>query len=130
MTTCPIVKLNRLKPRKMGIKYPDGGIENRRGYWNRAHRFCSVVRKKLEETGEYRHCHESCLIRDVLLNVESVFIDLGTSGVEYIPAGSNRRSPEITYLNTGDSYDLTLMHVNGRFRLGCWGDLVERGNYE
>lgn len=129
MTTCPIVKLNRFKPRKQGIEYPDGGVENRRGYLNRAHRFCSVVRKKLEESGEYRHCHESFLVLDILLNVESVFVDLGTFGVEYIAAGSDERSPEITYLNTGDSYDLTLLCVNGRFRLGCWGDYVERGNY-
>lgn len=125
---CPIVRLSRLKPRKQGTKTYEGGVENRRMYLNRAHRFCSVVRKKLEATGEYRHCHESFLVRDTLLNVESVFVDLGTFGVEHI-AANGEQSPEITYLNTGDQYDLTLLYVNGRFRLGCWGDLVERGNY-
>lgn len=129
MTTCPIVALKSLKPRRQGAKTHDGGVENRRMYLNRAHRFCAVVHKKLEDTGEYRHCHESFLIRDTLLNVERVFVDLGTFGVEHIPAGYNKRSPEITYLNTGDTYDLTLLYVNGRFRLGCLGDIVERGNY-
>ena len=133
MKSCPIVTLNRIKPRRIGLPVQGGvyggGIENRRMYLARAHRFCSVIRRKLEATGEYRHCHPSFLVRDILINVERVFPDLGTFGVEYIPAGSNAQSPEITYLNTGDSYDLTVLYVNGHFTIGSWGDIVERGNY-
>jgi hypothetical protein len=51
-------------------------------------------------------------------------------GVEYIPQGKNKRSPAITYVNMGDTYDWTVLMVNGRFRIGAWGDIVERGNYE
>jgi hypothetical protein len=55
---------------------------------------------------------------------------VGTYGVEYIPKGRNERSPAIEYLNTGDTYGLTLLFVDGRYRVGSWGDLVERGDYE
>ena len=30
------------------------------------------------------------------------------------------------YLNTGDTYAPTLLRVNGRYRVGCWGDIAER----
>jgi hypothetical protein len=55
---------------------------------------------------------------------------LRTYGVEYIPAGRNSKSPAIYYCNAGDSYACTVLKVNGQFRVGCWGDIVERGNYE
>jgi hypothetical protein len=55
---------------------------------------------------------------------------LGTYGVEDIDAGHNRRSPAIRYCNTGDPYDTTVMFIRGRFRVGCWGDIVERGHYD
>jgi len=53
-----------------------------------------------------------------------------THGVEYISPGSNDKSPAIWYCNTGDTYGATVMRVKGRFRLGAWGDIVEKGNYE
>jgi hypothetical protein len=55
---------------------------------------------------------------------------LGTSGVEYISRGKNKRSPAIEYCNAGDPYTSTLMFVNGSYRVGTWGDIVERGNYD
>lgn len=55
---------------------------------------------------------------------------LGTCGVECIPPGHNQRSPAIYYCNTGDTYGTTVMKVGGVFRVGCWGDIVERGNYD
>lgn len=55
---------------------------------------------------------------------------LETSGVEYTPRGHNAKSPAITYCNAGDTYSVTIMKINGRFRIGCWGDIVERGNYD
>ena len=30
------------------------------------------------------------------------------------------------YLNTGDTYAPTLLHVHGRYRVACWGDIAER----
>ena len=53
-----------------------------------------------------------------------------TCGVEYIPHGHNAKSPAIEYCNSGDTYTTTLMFVNGRYRVGCWGDIVERGDYD
>lgn len=124
MASCPIVGLSITKPKQQKAG------ESREKYLRRALRFCSVVRERLLATGEYRHCHESFLIRDILLNVETAFSDIGTFGVEHINAGTNAKSPAIDYLNTGDSYDLTLLYIRGRFRVGCWGYIVERGNYE
>jgi hypothetical protein len=103
--------------------------ESRLKYLERARKHCRVAMEKLKQSGDYRHCHESFLIRDTLLSVESIFSDMGTFGVEYIDRGANQRSPSITYLNAGDSYDLTILYINGRFRVGTWGDIVERGNY-
>lgn len=51
-------------------------------------------------------------------------------GVEFIPAGSNKKSPSIDFLNAGDSYACTFMILDGyRYVVGDWGSIVERGNY-
>jgi hypothetical protein len=55
---------------------------------------------------------------------------LGTYGVEHIPHGKNKRSPSFEYCNAGDTYASTLLFVNGSYRVGSWGDIVERGNYD
>ena len=55
---------------------------------------------------------------------------LGTFGVEYIPHGHGMKSPAIEYCNTGDPYNATVMHIRDRYVIGCWGDWVERGNYD
>lgn len=123
MATCPIVSLPACKPHR---QQPG---ESRERYLARARRFCKVAERRLLASGEYAYCHPSFLVRDTLLAVEAAFPDLGTFGVEGIEAGKGSRSPAIDYLNTGDSYELTLLHVRGRYRVGCWGDYVERGNY-
>lgn len=53
-----------------------------------------------------------------------------TCGVEYISPGHNEKSPAIEFLNTGDPYTATLLFIRGVYRVGCWGDIVERGNYD
>jgi hypothetical protein len=73
--------------------------------------------------------HDSFNVRDALIHVERTH-KLETMGVEHIPQGHSQRSPAIDYLNTGDPYTLTVLYVNGRFRAGCWGDIVERGRYD
>lgn len=55
---------------------------------------------------------------------------IGTYGVEYTPRGHNSKSPAILYCNAGDTYTVTVLKINGKFRIGCWGDIVERGNYD
>lgn len=67
---------------------------------------------------------------DGLSRLQRIDKILGTYGVEHIGPGRNAKSPAIHYCNTGDTYDTTILKVNGRFRIGCWGDIVERGNYE
>lgn len=103
--------------------------ETRKAYLTRARRACRVAMAELVSSREYRHCHISFLVRDTLLVIEQWFPELGTFGVEGMPEGNNQRSPAFDYLNTGDSYELTIMYVRGRFQIGCWGDIVERGNY-
>jgi hypothetical protein len=46
---------------------------------------------------------------------------LGTHGVEAC-------GPAFEYLNAGDAYNLTVIYSRktDSFRLGCWGDIVER----
>ena len=63
------------------------------------------------------------------LRLEALNAVLETYGVEFIPAGHDAKSPAIEYCNAGDSYAVTILRVNGRYRVGCWADFVERGNY-
>lgn len=75
---------------------------------------------------------ELCEIRrlnrcQIMLSVSDI---IGGFGVEHIPAGRGSKSPSITYVNMGDTYDTTLLYVNGKFRIGDWGSIVERGNYD
>lgn len=53
----------------------------------------------------------------------------GCHGVDYIPAGNNKHSPAIWYVNAGDGYLPTLCIVRGRIKVAAWADIVERGNY-
>jgi hypothetical protein len=68
--------------------------------------------------------------------LETIDTAIGGYGVEYIPAGRGSRSPAIYYVNLGDTYDTTALYVKtnrgagGCFRVGSWGDIVERGSYE
>ena len=67
--------------------------------------------------------------------LERIDTVLGNFGVEYIPAGRNSKSPAIYYSNSGDTYRTTVLLVSDgwltyNFRVGCWGDIVERGSYE
>jgi hypothetical protein len=63
-------------------------------------------------------------------DIEAADEAIGGHGVEFIPAGRNSRSPAIEYVNLGDSYDTTVLRVNGTWRIGAWGDIVEKGDYE
>ena len=73
----------------------------------------------------------SCYYRPTLqaVKLEAINDVMDGHGVEYIPAGRNRRSPSIEYVNVGDTYLDTVMWTRGRYVVGCWGDIVERGSY-
>jgi hypothetical protein len=89
----------------------------------------------LLETGKYpitldwyRQCYHPMAFGTAKLSIADEI--LNTHGVEYITPGSNAKSPAIEYCNTGDTYQTTLMYVSGKgYRVGCWGDIVELGNY-
>lgn len=51
---------------------------------------------------------------------------LSTHGVEYL--GRNKRTnDEVYYCNAGDTYSTTVLFIGSHLRVGCWGDLIERG---
>lgn len=89
----------------------------------------AAVRKIMEdaESHGYDFAHPHRAAKIAMSKIDSL---IGGYGVEFIPAGSGSRSPSIRYVNLGDTYDVTVLYVRGQFRVGCWGDIVERGNYE
>lgn len=104
-------------------------------------RYPSVKTIERELTSRYTHSYLSprlaakaireTMERDsVNIAMENINEILGLCGVECIPEGHNSKSPAIEYCNTGDTYDPTMMFINGSFRIGCWGDIVERGHYD
>ncbi len=99
-------------------------------YLKRAARYARSTYNTIRKSADYYNSHNSFAVRDALLKTEKRFTDLGTFGVEYIAKGHNSKSPSITYLNSGDTYTLTILYVRGQFRVGCWGNIVERGRYD
>ena len=79
------------------------------------------------ESAGYNFMNPGRECRDALRAIDAI---IGGYGVEHIRAGRGARSPAIWYVNLGDTYETTILYVRGRFRVGCWGDIVERGNYE
>jgi hypothetical protein len=62
----------------------------------------------------------------VAMPVLAVDAVLRTYGVEYL--GRNKRTnDEVYYCNAGDTYSTTVLFVGPHLRVGCWGDLIERG---
>jgi len=60
-----------------------------------------------------------------LEDTERKFTSLGTCGVEGICEQNGEGHFTIQYLNTGDTYGLTVCYYKGRFVVAGWGDLVE-----
>lgn len=76
----------------------------------------------------YGLCYHPIAMQTAKLSIASEITEC--YGVEFIPAGRGAKSPSIKYVNAGDTYETTLMWTRGRYIVGCWGDIVERGNYE
>lgn len=78
-----------------------------------------------------RKALESSAYRSNFLVLRDCDAILETHGCEFIPQGHNQKSPSIEYCNTGETYATTLLLIDGMtFRVGNWGDYVERGNYD
>lgn len=78
----------------------------------------------------YYSCYNPMDLPTAKMSIADEIIE--THGVEHIPRGRNSNSPSIDYCNAGDPYVTTLLYfpATGTFRVDCWGDTVERGNYE
>lgn len=52
---------------------------------------------------------------------------IGGFGVEVL-GDVNNYPPDIQaeYINTGDTYSATIIYRDGRYFVGCWGDLAEK----
>lgn len=92
--------------------------ETREAYLRKALRYCKKQFAAHCELDPY--CHQSHNVAAAMRDTEERYSDLGTFGVE----GSTQ--PDIQYLNSGDSYESTIVFWRGRFRVCCWGDIAER----
>ena len=92
---------------------------------------CRTVEAVCAINGAASRMFGACYYRPSLqaVKLEAINELMDGHGVEYIPAGRNRRSPSIEYVNMGGTYLDTIMWARGRYVVGCWGDIVERGNY-
>ena len=92
---------------------------------------CRTIESVCDLSGAASRMFGSCYHRPSLQSVKLEAINdiMDGYGVEYIEAGRNRRSPSIEYINVGDPYLDAIMWVRGRYVVGCWGDIVERGSY-
>lgn len=92
---------------------------------------CTSVEAVCEISPAASRMFSACYHRPTLqlVKLEAINELMDGHGIEYIPAGSNKRSPSIEYVNVGETYLETIMWTRGRYVVGCWGDIVERGNY-
>lgn len=59
--------------------------------------------------------------------IEKVFSALGElSGLEH----DYIEEIDCEFLNAGDPYETTVLYVNDKFRIDCWGDIMERADYD
>ena len=84
-----------------------------------------LILVRVQEASEWRHCHPSFGAAAALEAVAEYWAGLDgaplTHGVEGVLSdGSGAASEGLTYLNRGDSYDLTLCFDSGRGRGGGW----------
>ena len=107
-------------------RLPDGTAQTIRAILE-----CNTVESVCDLSAAASRMFSACYYRPTLQSVKLEAINdiMDGHGVEYIPAGRNRRSPAIEYINMGDTYLTTIMMVRGRYVVGCWGYIVERGNY-
>jgi hypothetical protein len=84
---------------------------------------------RVEELSELL-CYHRPSLTNVMLEVINDLIDgFGVEVIEKPNAnGDGRYSDYIEYINTGDSYNATVLRDGGRYWIGTFGDIVERFN--
>ena len=107
-------------------RLPDGTAEAIRAILE-----CKTIEAVCEINGAASRMFGACYYRPALQTVKLEAINdlMDAHGVEFIPAGGNKRSPSIEYINVGETYRDTVLWTRGRYIVGCWGDIVERGSY-
>lgn len=93
-----------------------------------------AVRQHPAAIARERECYSSPTLAD--LRMTALNAELECFGVEHVhDAGADSSFMYCTgkcfdYLNTGDTYGTTIIRFSdGRYRVGDWGTIVERGNY-
>lgn len=73
-----------------------------------------------------RSCYNEPRRIELILEALNELLDM--HGVEAFRDEDCLTQASLSYLNAGDTYADTLLffHDSGAFRLGCWGDVVER----
>ena len=99
-------------------------VESREQYLKAAKAYCK--RRFDYHCEQDPWCHESHNVAKAMADTEKRFVDMGTFGVEGDCEENGEGCIDIQYLNTGDSYELTIVHWKGRFILSSWGDIAER----
>jgi len=78
-----------------------------------------VYEQYYQETGKFMYNpHSLPELKLYMLNIV-----LGLYGIEAI---QNNNDDWLEYLNTGDTYNATIIYYHGRFSVNSWGDIVER----
>ena len=98
-------------------RLPDGTAEAIRSILE-----CRTVEAVCELSASASRMFGACYYRPSLQSVKLEAINdlMDGCGVEYIPAGRNRRSPSIEYVNMGDPYIDTIMWTRGRYVVVSW----------
>lgn len=94
----------------------------------------TLIEKHCAETWEYaKRCHswpfDSAMWRRTMV-LHAIDCIMDTYGVEALGECSDdgRQGPPFEYMNTGDSYVLTLVYdrIKDKLFISSWGDVVER----
>jgi hypothetical protein len=100
--------------------------ETRPQYLQRVRRW---IKRQYDKRRETERCHCSHTASAVMMEAQKRFSDLGTFGVEgFCFEPDDMRTGGLSYLNTGDTYELTICFNSDsrRFFLSSWGDIAER----
>ena len=96
--------------------------EYREKYLRKALRYCRNQYTKLKQEDPWCHCSHNAV---AAMKLTEKRFDLGTFGIEGFCDEMGRDG--VTYLNTSDTYKITLCFRNNteRFYISSWGDMLE-----
>jgi hypothetical protein len=102
------------------IRQPNESMDD---FWEKALKFAKAEYKKFRQHDTRHPSHTASM---VLSSTERFFPELKTHGVEGFALDAGGRDG-LTYLNTGDTYQRTILFrsKSERMWLGSWGDFVE-----